>query len=73
MIESANDPNFVFLGAQLLYQKIEKDLHHFNPSFRTALKNFLFHELDSAKHTKIYIIDKLASSAALIVSTMILS
>jgi hypothetical protein len=30
MIQMSIDPNFIFLEAQLLYQKIEKDLHQFN-------------------------------------------
>ena len=72
MIQSNLDANFVFLGAQLLYQKIQKDLHQFDSTFRGQLKNFLFTELDSGKHTKAFIIDKLASSAALIVSVMLL-
>lgn len=73
MIQSSTDPNFVFLGAQLLYQKIQKDLHQFDIGFRAGLKNFLFTELDSGRHSKSFIVDKLASSAALIVSSMILT
>jgi hypothetical protein len=42
MIQMSTDPNFIFLGAQLLYQKIEKDLHQFDSSFKIQLKNFLF-------------------------------
>lgn len=72
MIQMSTDTNFVLLGAQLLYQKIEKDLHQFDTAFKTQLKNFLFGELDSGKHNKIFIIDKLASSAALIVSSLFL-
>ena len=41
--------------------------------FKLQLKDFLFQELDSAKHTKIFVIDKLASSAALIVSSLYLN
>jgi hypothetical protein len=73
MIQHSPDTNFVLLGAQLLYQKIEKDLHQFDPAFRLQLKDFLFQELDSAKHTKTFVIDKLASSAALIVSSLYLN
>lgn len=72
MIQTSDDPLFTFLGAQLLYQKIEKDLHQFDPAFKLQLKNFLFGELDSGKHTKSFIIDKLASSAALIASSLYL-
>lgn len=42
MIHSSEDPNFIFLGAQLLYQKIEKDLHVFEVGFKVQLKDFLF-------------------------------
>ena len=72
MIRLGDDPNFIFLGAQLLYQKIEKDLHQFNHDFKICLKNFIFSELDSGKHQKMFIIDKLASSAALIICILFL-
>lgn len=42
MIQNSTDANFIFLGAQLLYQKIEKDLHQFDSGFKSGLKNFLF-------------------------------
>lgn len=72
MIHSSEDPNFIFLGAQLLYQKIEKDLHVFDVAFRVQLKDFLFAEMDSDRHKKTFIIDKLASSAALISCSLFL-
>lgn len=73
MIQESGDTNFVLLGAQLLYQKIEKDLHQFETTFKIQLKNFIFEELDSGKHTKTFVLDKLASSAALIVSSLYLN
>lgn len=47
MIVRSQNPDFQLLGAQILYQKVERDLDQLQLSERLELKTFIFKQLQN--------------------------
>ncbi len=71
LIQNSHDHSMAYLGAQILYQKIERDLEGIPDDMKSHLNAFLFEQIEKTTYF-LPIVDKLCSSAALIGCSLVL-
>jgi hypothetical protein len=66
MVTSTQNPNHQYLGAQILYQKVSAELNSLSLALKHELREFVFARLADPSNNTSAVIDKLASTGALL-------